>query len=80
MAHKDKIGCKLACERALLIWASEASLARKCERAAKPRGAEERSVLARLAQIGELSRRLAVSWSAELVFSFLPDFKRRQPV
>ena len=62
------------------IWASEASLARTCERAAKPRGAEDRSVLARLAKIGELSRRLAVSWSAELVFSFLPDFKRRQPV
>ena len=49
------------------IWASETSLARTRERAAKPRGAEERPsaprsrVLARLAtlaQIGELARRL----------------------
>ena len=46
------------------IWASETSLARTCERAAKLRGAEapRRSrVLARLAslaQIGELARRL----------------------
>ena len=53
------------------IWASEASLARRRERAAKPRGAEERRALlsssprsrvlaslASLAQIGELARRL----------------------
>ena len=41
------------------IWAREASLARTRERAAKPRGAAPRSrVLARLAQIGELARRL----------------------
>ena len=51
------------------IWASETSLARTRERAAKPRGAEERSLssaprshvlarLASLAQIGELARRL----------------------
>ena len=44
------------------IWASEASLARTRERAVKPRGAEERAprsrVLARLAQTGELTRRL----------------------
>ena len=39
------------------IWASEASLARTCERAA-PRS----RVLARLAQIGELARRLAKNW------------------
>ena len=46
------------------IWASEASLARTCERAAKPRGAEERTpcscVLARLTQIGELARSLGL--------------------
>ena len=53
------------------IWASEASLARTRERAAKPRGAEEPStprsrrtprwrVLARLTQIGELPRRLGL--------------------
>ena len=46
------------------IWASEASLARTRERAAKPRGAEERTprsrVLARLTQIGELARRLGL--------------------
>ena len=36
------------------IWASETSLARTGERAAKPRGAR----LASLAQIGELDRRL----------------------
>ena len=42
------------------IWASETSLARTRERAAKPRGAEERreARLASLAQIGELARRL----------------------
>ena len=43
------------------IWASEA---RTRERAAKPRGAEERTprsrVLARLTQIGELGRRLGL--------------------
>ena len=47
------------------IWASETSLARTRERAAKPRGAEERpprsrvlASLASLAQIGDLARRL----------------------
>ena len=47
------------------IWASEANLARTCERAAKPRGAgaspPRSRVLARLtslAQIGELARRV----------------------
>ena len=43
------------------IWASEASLARTRERAAKPRGAPRSRVLARLTsptQIGELARRL----------------------
>ena len=43
------------------IWASETSLARTREGAAKPRGAFRSRVLARLsslAQIGELARRL----------------------
>ena len=45
------------------IWASEASLAKTRERAAKPRGAEAPrsrvfARLASLAQIGELARRL----------------------
>ena len=43
------------------IWASETSLARTRERAAKPRGAPRSRVFARLAslaQIGELDRRL----------------------
>ena len=46
-----------------LIWASETSLARTRERAAKPRGALCSCVLARLpllAQIGELARRLLI--------------------
>ena len=44
------------------IWASDASLARTRERAAKPRGAEapRSRVLARLAQIGELAPRLKI--------------------
>ena len=55
------------------IWASDASLGRTRERAAKPRGAEERrallssaprsrvlATLASLAQIGELARRLGL--------------------
>ena len=44
-----------------LAWASEASLARMRQRAAKPRGAPRSRVLVRLAsfaQIGELARRL----------------------
>ena len=48
------------------IWASEASLAKTHEQAAKPRGAEAEAprsrVLARLAQIGELARRLRWRW------------------
>ena len=44
------------------IRASEASLARTCERAAKPQAAHRSRVLARLAQIGELARRVAKNW------------------
>ena len=67
------------------IWASEASLARTCERAAKPRGAEERPsaprlrVLARLtllAQIGELARRLHILLAHP---SYLPRFPLFHP-
>ena len=49
------------------IWASETSLARTRERAAKPRGAEERP-LASLAQIGELARRLPLFSSFNMRF------------
>ena len=41
----------IACEQALLFWASEMSLARTRERAAKPRGAPRSRVLARLASL-----------------------------
>ena len=67
------------------FWASEASLARTCERAAKPRGAEERPsaprsrVLARLtllAQIGELARRLHILLAHP---SYLPRFPLFHP-
>ena len=48
------------------IWASEASLAKTHEQVAKTRGAEAEAprsrVLARLAQIGELARRLRWRW------------------
>ena len=52
----------VACAQALLFWASETSLARTRERAAKPRGssAPRSRVVPRLAspaQIGELARR-----------------------
>jgi len=57
------------------IWASEASLARTRERAMKPRGAEERApcsrVLARLAQIGELARRLRKIVEAFIGWTFV---------
>ena len=51
------------------IWASEASLARTRELAAKARGAPRSRVLARLtslAQIGEVARRLKKSYHPEL--------------
>ena len=61
----------LACEQALLIWASEASLARTRERGAPRDFAARSRVLARLvslAQIGELARRLELSASLQNPF------------
>ena len=55
------------------IWASEASLARTRERAAKPRGAPRSRVVARLTsltQIGELARRLLVSENGKVQTSW----------
>ena len=64
------------------IWASETSLARTRERAAKPRGASERLVLARLTsltQIGELARRLKVPRVTELKLSVAVNSDTHSP-
>ena len=60
-----RVRSAIACEQALLFGpAKRVSRERASERAAKPRGAEERTprsrVLARLTQIGERARRLGL--------------------
>ena len=51
----NNIEAEVACEQALLFWASETSLARTRERAASERRSAR---IASFAQIGELARRL----------------------